>query len=129
MLQNQARASNLGDTSILPDLCKSHKRQLLVMLKNHQDICDIRRRCTKAKSELSQNIIFRLQWIILVESNILELNQRLVIVNECLKRLRKQFDVLRQIHLAPSIYVASISEVVRRRAFSQAFLVVCKKII
>ena len=28
-LQNQARASGLRDTSILPDLCASHRQQLL----------------------------------------------------------------------------------------------------
>lgn len=94
------------------------------MLQNHQSICDIRRRCAKAKDELSNNILYRLKWIVAVESNIMELNQKLIIHNESLRRLRRQFDILRQIHQAPPIYVASISEVVRRRAFSQAFLMV-----
>lgn len=106
----------------MPDLCSSHRKQLVVMLHNHQNICDIRRRCAKAKAELSGNIYYRLQWIMYIESSILELNQKLIIHSGNIKRLRKQFDVLRQIHLAPTIYIASVSEVVRRRAFSQAFL-------
>lgn len=122
--QNQARAGNLGDTSVLPDLCSSHRKQLVVMLHNHQNICDIRRRCSKAKEELSDNIYYRLKWIMYIESSILELSQKIIIHSENIKRLRRQFDVLRQIHLAPTIYIASVSEVVRRRAFSQAFLLV-----
>lgn len=59
--QNQARAANLGDTSILPDLCASHRNQLLVMLKNHKHLRDIRRRCSKAKEELGLNLYQRLQ--------------------------------------------------------------------
>lgn len=59
--QNSNRASNLGDVSILPDLCASHRRQLLVMLKNHQKIQDIRRRIIMAKKELIKNIYVRMK--------------------------------------------------------------------
>ena len=60
-VQNQNRASNIRDPSILPDLCSSHKRQLVVMLKNHKSLHDIRRRCTLAKEELSANLHTRLR--------------------------------------------------------------------
>ncbi|KAJ9589366.1 hypothetical protein L9F63_017418 [Diploptera punctata] len=43
-LSNQSRANVLGDASILPDLCASHRRQLIVMLSNHQHLLDIRGR-------------------------------------------------------------------------------------
>lgn len=59
--QNQIRAGSLGDTSVLPDLCASHQSQLLVMLKNHTHLRDIRRRCTKAKDELCSNLCQRLR--------------------------------------------------------------------
>jgi RB1-inducible coiled-coil protein 1 len=59
--QNQNRAANLGDTSILPDLCASHRGQLLVMVKNHNKLKDIRRRCSKCKDELGENIHKRLK--------------------------------------------------------------------
>jgi RB1-inducible coiled-coil protein 1 len=58
--QNQARAANLGDASILPDLCASHRSQLLVMVKNHNKLKDYRRRCAKSKDELCKNIHKRL---------------------------------------------------------------------
>lgn len=45
--QNKTRVSNLNDDSVLPDLCDSHRRQLVVMLQNHNQLRDIRRRCTK----------------------------------------------------------------------------------
>ena len=58
-LKNQERASGLRDASILPDLCTSHKQQLLVMMRNHQHIVSIRKRCVKAKEELSLNLYTR----------------------------------------------------------------------
>ena len=60
---NQDRVRNLADPSILPDLCNSHKRQLLVMLRNHQSLRDIHGRCTRAKEELSHNLHTRLRYI------------------------------------------------------------------
>ena len=47
--QNKVRVSNLNDDSVLPDLCTSHQEQLKVMLKNHNQLRDIRRRCTKVR--------------------------------------------------------------------------------
>lgn len=66
IFQNQNRASHLGDTSILPDLCMSHQRQLKVMLSNHQQLRDIRRRCTKAKEELGLNLYHRLKLVMVL---------------------------------------------------------------
>ncbi|KAK2584450.1 hypothetical protein KPH14_006829 [Odynerus spinipes] len=122
-LQNQNRANNLGDASVLPDLCTSHRRQLLVMLQNHNQLRDIRRRCTKAKEELSVNIYHRLKWIMYVENKMMEVDGKLVMYHESLKRLRRHLEVLQQIHLAPQMYMRAVAEVVRRRTFSQAFLV------
>jgi RB1-inducible coiled-coil protein 1 len=58
-----------------------------------------------------------------VENKMMELDGKLVMYHESLRRLRRQLEILRQIHLAPQMYVSAIVEVVRRRAFSQAFLV------
>lgn len=60
LVQNQTRAGILNDDSILPDLCASHRRQLLVMWQNQHTLCDIKRRCFKAKEELSMNLYHRL---------------------------------------------------------------------
>lgn len=60
--QNQMRAGSLGDTSILPDLCATHRSQLLVMLDNQRKMRDYRRRCIKAKEELNDNLSQRLRY-------------------------------------------------------------------
>lgn len=119
---NQNRASNTKDPSVLPDLCLSHKQQLQMMARNHQQLCDIRRRCAKAKEELSVNLYHRLKWVMYVEDHILEIDQKLVIYHENLKRLRRHLEILQQIHLAPATYLCAVAEVVRRRTFSQTFL-------
>ncbi|XP_044020497.1 RB1-inducible coiled-coil protein 1 isoform X2 [Aphidius gifuensis] len=120
--QNQTRANNLGDPSVLPDLCASHRKQLIVMLGNHNQLRDIRRRCTRAKEELSENIYHRLKWIMFVEKKIWEVDGKLVMYHENLKRLRRHLEILEQIHLAPQMYIDAVAEVVRRRTFSNAFL-------
>jgi RB1-inducible coiled-coil protein 1 len=120
--QNQTRASNLRDPSILPDLCASHKQQLEVMLKNHQKLRDYRRRCSRAKEELSGNLHARLRWIMYIEKKLSEVDAKILVYRENLRRLKKHLEVVHQIHLAPKIYMASVVEVVRRKTFSTVFI-------
>jgi len=68
--QNQQRASGLKDTSILPDLCASHRQQLEVMKENHLQIISIRTKCLKAKSELSINLQARMKWVVFVQNQV-----------------------------------------------------------
>ncbi|XP_065084238.1 RB1-inducible coiled-coil protein 1 isoform X2 [Ochlerotatus camptorhynchus] len=121
--QNQNRASTLGDTSILPDLCASHRSQLLVMLKNQKELHEIRRQCSKSKDELGNNLFLRLsRFIIPVETKVYEIDNSLLFYHTCLKRLQKHLGIIEQIHMAPSMYVSAVTEVVRRRMFSSSFL-------
>ena len=48
--------------------------------------------------------------------------QKLVLYHEELRRLSRRLEVMEQLHLAPSIYLATLVEVVRRRSFSQQYL-------
>ncbi|XP_022248429.1 RB1-inducible coiled-coil protein 1-like isoform X2 [Limulus polyphemus] len=121
-VQNQTRASNIGDTSILPDLCTCHSKQLQLMLKNHVQLEGILQRCMDAKKELSSNLHIRLGWIMYVEGKISDLDNKLSIYHEHLKRLKCHLDVVEQIHLTPQVYIAAVVEVVRRREFSTAFM-------
>lgn len=121
--QNQNRASTLGDTSILPDLCASHRSQLLVMLKNQKELHGIRRQCGKSKDELGNNLLLRLRkFIIPVETRVCEIDNSLLFYHTCLKRLQKHLGIIEQIHMAPTMYVCAVTEVVRRRMFSSSFL-------
>lgn len=122
--QNQIRANNLGDASILPDLCASHCNQLVVMAENHKRLRDIRRRITKAKEELATNLNKRLKYVVYIENRMYDIDNRLLFYHRCLRRLQKHLGIVEQIHEAPSIYVKAVTEVVRRRSFSSAFLMV-----
>lgn len=119
---NQTRATNLRDPSILPDLCASHQQQLQVMLKNHQNLRDIRRRCANSKEELSKNLYHRLRWVMVVEKELADIDSKVLIYRENLRRLKKHLEIIHQIHLSPKIYLTTIVEVVRRKAFSKQFL-------
>jgi RB1-inducible coiled-coil protein 1 len=66
----------------------------------------------------------RLKWIMYVENMMSDVGNRLMIYYEKLKRLRRNLDVIQQIHLSPQMYVSAVGEAVRRRTFSQAFLLV-----
>lgn len=59
--QNQNRVSNLGDPSILPDLCNSHEKQLNVMFANHKKLTNIKQRIFNSKTELGNNLLQRLK--------------------------------------------------------------------
>ncbi|KAI8499302.1 reticulophagy [Branchiostoma belcheri] len=121
-VQNQSRCSNLGDPSILPDLCASHRKQLLVMLNNHKQLRDIRRRCVIAKDELSANLHTRLRWIMYIEKAICELDSKLTIYYENIKRLKKRLEIVEQVSEAPTVYCQAVAETYRRRQFSEQFL-------
>lgn len=59
--QNQTRANNLGDPSILPDLCDSHEKQLNVMFLNQKKLGNIKARIYNSKKELAENLQLRLK--------------------------------------------------------------------
>ncbi|XP_021350937.1 RB1-inducible coiled-coil protein 1-like [Mizuhopecten yessoensis] len=120
-IQNQNRVSNLRDKSILPDLCSSHKKQLLVMVNNHKMLRDKKKKCKMAKEELAVNLHTRLRWVMWVEKMICDVDGKLMIYHENLKRLRKRLDILRQIYEAPRVYAQLVVEVVRRKKFASFF--------
>ncbi|XP_071802766.1 RB1-inducible coiled-coil protein 1-like [Asterias amurensis] len=121
MVQNQTRASNLNDTSVLPDLCKSHQQQLTVMYKKHCQLVEISRRCQAAKEELCHNLHVRLRWIMYVEQQISAVHSKMLVYHENLKRLRKRLEIVRQVYAAPKLYASAIVEVYRRRLYSSHF--------
>ncbi|XP_022084289.1 RB1-inducible coiled-coil protein 1-like [Acanthaster planci] len=121
MVQNQTRASNLNDASVLPDLCKSHQQQLTVMYKKHCQLAEISRRCQVAKDELCHNLHVRLRWIMYVEQQISAVHSKMLVYHENLKRLRKRLEIVRQVYSAPRLYAAAVVEVWRRRTFASHF--------
>ncbi|KAM7361657.1 autophagy-related 17 isoform 2-T2 [Cochliomyia hominivorax] len=119
--QNQNRAINLRDTSILPDLCASHQSQLLVMLQNHKKIREHRHCIARAKDELGNNLHARLKRIVYIENAMSEFDNRLLFYHRCLRRAERHIHIIEQIHQAPNMYVAAVTEVMRRKIFSTEF--------
>nr|ACE75350.1 conserved hypothetical protein [Glyptapanteles indiensis] len=118
----EPRANNLGDASVLPDLSASHRKQLAIMIENYSQWRDITRRCTRTTEELSVNIYQRQKWMMYVEEKMMVKDGKLAMYHENLKRLRRHLEVLLQIHLVPQMDISAVSELVRRRTFSQSFL-------
>ncbi|RZB40644.1 RB1-inducible coiled-coil protein 1, partial [Asbolus verrucosus] len=121
-VRNQNRTSQFKEASVLPDLCATHLQQLNVLLDNHNHLRDITRRCIRAKDELSNNLYHRLKWIVFMEDTLSELDNKLVFNFENLLSLQRQLEILQQVHTAPATYLSAVAEVVRRRSFSQSFL-------
>lgn len=92
------------------------------MIKNDEKLRDIRSRCSRAKEELSANLHARLRWMMFVQRQLADVDSRLVLQNENLRRLRRHFDLLRQLHRAPSVYLHSMVEIVRRKHFAAKFV-------
>lgn len=121
--QNQSRALNLRDNSVLPDLCLSHRSQLQVMLDNHLKIREYCRCIANSKEELGRNLHMRLRHIVYIENGMSEYDNRLLFYLRCLRRAERHIGIIEQIHRAPSTYVAAVTEVVRRKIFSDKFRV------
>lgn len=121
--QNESRALNLRDNSVLPDLCLSHRSQLLVMRDNHIKIREYSRLIANSKEELGRNLNARLRRIVYIENGMSDYDNRLLFYHRCLRRAERHISIIEQIHQAPSIYVAAVTEVVRRKIFSDEFRV------
>ncbi|XP_043657285.1 RB1-inducible coiled-coil protein 1 [Drosophila teissieri] len=119
--QNEARAQNLRDNSVLPDLCLSHRSQLQVMLDNHTKIREYCRCIANSKDELGWNLHTRLRRIVWIENGMSEFDNRLLFNHRCLRRAERHICIIEQIHRAPSTYVSAVAEVVRRKIFSNEF--------
>ena len=77
---------------------------------------------TNKINELSDNLHKRMKWVVFIQNKISEVGQSIVMHVEELKRLLRKLDVVEQIHMAPSIYLATAVEVVRRRAFTEQYM-------
>ncbi|XP_062124654.1 RB1-inducible coiled-coil protein 1 isoform X1 [Drosophila sulfurigaster albostrigata] len=119
--QNEARALNLRDNSVLPDLCLSHRSQLQVMLDNHIKIREYCRCIANSKDELGRNLHTRLGRVVWIENGMSDFDNRLLFYLRCLRRAERHINIIEQIHRAPSTYVAAVTEVVRRKIFSDQF--------
>ncbi|KAH8382013.1 hypothetical protein KR009_001353 [Drosophila setifemur] len=119
--QNEARAQNLRDNSVLPDLCLSHRSQLQVMLENHTKIREFCRCIANSKDELGRNLHLRLRRIVWIENGMSDFDNRLLFNHRCLRRAERHISIIEQIHRAPSTYVSAVAEVVRRKIFSDEF--------
>ncbi|EDW67071.2 early endosome antigen 1 isoform X1 [Drosophila virilis] len=119
--QNESRAVNLRDNSVLPDLCLSHRSQLMVMRDNHIKIREYSRCIANSKEELGRNLNTRLRRIVWIENGMSEFDNRLLFYLRCLRRAERHISIIEQIHRAPSTYVAAVTEVVRRKIFSDEF--------
>ncbi|KAG5684501.1 hypothetical protein PVAND_013731 [Polypedilum vanderplanki] len=122
LLMNHNSVARSGDVSVLPDLCAPHKNQFAHLLRNLKKLRDIRIRCSKAKDELCRNLLQRLKFVIHIENRMCEIDCKLLFYHRCLRRLQKHLGIIEQIHQAPCVYVQAVTEVVRRRIFSTAFL-------
>ena len=59
-----------------------------------------------------------------IQEQAAEIQTLLRMHGDYLKRIRQHIEIIHQLHTTPKNYMAAVSEVVRRRSYSQAFLMV-----
>lgn len=64
------------------------------------------------------------RYVICIENKMNDLNDTLQFNHRNCLRLQRHMSIIEQIHMAPTVYATAVSEVVRRRHFSSAFLMV-----
>ncbi|OQV20469.1 RB1-inducible coiled-coil protein 1 [Hypsibius exemplaris] len=119
-MQQQASASR--EPQMFKDLAVNFSQLLQQMLKCHKKLCDIKRRCLAAKQELCSHLHVRLKWVITVENSITEVDDKIKIYYENIKRIKRLTHMLDQVRDCPRVYVAAVEEVLRRRHYSKDFL-------
>ncbi|KAK9872246.1 hypothetical protein WA026_017047 [Henosepilachna vigintioctopunctata] len=126
---NQNRINNLRDSSILPDLCASHVNQLSSMAESHRSLMNIYIACTKGKMEFNKNLSLRFPWLKHVHNAMQNLSDHMDVFSENISNLKYQLDILEQVDVAPVAYLSCVTEIVRRRSFTQAFLNCTSKLV
>lgn len=57
-----------------------------------------------------------------MEKSISDLDNKLMIHHDTLKKLKRKLEIVRQIHSAPEVYARAVVEVVRRKIFTRHFV-------
>ena len=83
--------------------------------KRKQDLC-----CASGHNYRGDVICFR--WVMFVEKLICDVDSRLVIHHETLKKLKRKLEIIMQMYNAPELYARAVVEVVRRKAYTDTFL-------
>lgn len=110
-----------SDLSILPDLCESHSRQLSLMVENLLKIQDINKRCLKAKEELINNLLARLKWVVYIQKSINEVNLKLSVYSENLKKFRNMKLIIKQVANCEKVFSSCLAELKRRNTFEKLY--------
>merc|ERR1712096_2080 len=63
-----------------------------------------------------------MKWVVFIQDQMAEVGRTLLMHAEEVRRLTRKMEVIEQIHTAPAIYMATVVEVVRRKAFSDHYL-------
>ena len=62
------------------------------------------------------------RWVMYIEKSICDIDGKLVIHHETLKKLKRRLEIIQQTYDAPVVYARAVHEVVRRRLFATQFL-------
>lgn len=121
MKVQQERFMHQGDISVLSDLSGVHQKQLHTLDSNNKHLKDLYNKFAVAKTELSSNLLMRLAWVTHCQKQLYSCDGRLTLLAENLLRVRRRFDILEQINIAPSLYCACLGEIYRRSTFQRRY--------
>ncbi|XP_065572675.1 RB1-inducible coiled-coil protein 1-like isoform X2 [Artemia franciscana] len=121
LTSNQKRLLTVKDSTVLPELCNSHRKEITGMVQKMNQLLDMRLRLARAKAEMSVNLSQRLRWLIYTEKSISDVTNRVLIQQKALEKLRQYVQLVSQIHSAPKLYEEAIREVLRRRNFIKTY--------
>ncbi|KAL8606380.1 hypothetical protein ACOMHN_020534 [Nucella lapillus] len=119
---NWSRLELEQDRSILPDLCSSHRTQMLELRERHKKLVDLKKKCVTAKKELCTSIQSRLPWLMQIHQAISTVDSNLLLHHDLLRRIHRRAQFLQQVEQSPQVYALMVVEVVRRRLFSDYYI-------
>lgn len=69
-------------------------------------------------------ILLFFRWLIVIENKVSDIEALILLYSDSIKLTREYLDVVEQLQNTPKLYFNAVAEVVRRRIFSQALLIV-----
>lgn len=73
---------------------------------------------------LFTNVFLFFRWLIVIENKVSDIEALILLYSDSIKLTREYLDVVEQLQNTPKLYFNAVAEVVRRRIFSQALLIV-----
>ncbi|XP_055341189.1 RB1-inducible coiled-coil protein 1-like isoform X2 [Paramacrobiotus metropolitanus] len=120
--QSRMTGSGAKDNQMLKEMSDASTEPFAQLLRGHVKLCELRRRCLSAKQELCKHLHSRLKWVVVVENRVSEVDDKIRIYFENIRRIRRLLLMVDQVNSSPQVFILAVMEVLRRKRYAREFI-------